>query len=43
MYPVQVRLTKEFINKLDSLVEKGIYPTRSEAIRDAVRRLIKKI
>jgi len=39
MHPVQVRLTRELIEKIDDLVLKGIYPNRSEAIRDAVRRL----
>jgi putative addiction module CopG family antidote len=39
MIPIQVRLTKELLEKIDRLVEKGIYPNRSEAIRDAVRRL----
>lgn len=40
MPPVQVRLTSKQIEKLDKLVKRGIYPNRSEAIRDAVRRLI---
>jgi Arc/MetJ-type ribon-helix-helix transcriptional regulator len=39
MQPVQVRLTKELLRKLDELVERGLYPNRSEAIRDGVRRL----
>ena len=39
MHPIQIRLTKELIEKIDSLIEKGIYPNRSEAVRDAVRRL----
>ena len=39
MNPVQVRLTVELIEKIDKLVENGIYPNRSEAVRDAVRRL----
>ena len=39
MHPIQVRLTRELIEKIDNLVEKGIYPNRSEAVRDAVRRL----
>jgi len=39
VHPIQVRLTKELIEKVDVLIEKGIYPNRSEAIRDAVRRL----
>jgi Arc/MetJ-type ribon-helix-helix transcriptional regulator len=39
MDPVQIRLTRELIEKIDSLIEKGMYPNRSEAVRDAVRRL----
>ena len=39
MHPIQIRLTKELIEKIDSLIERGIYPNRSEAVRDAVRRL----
>jgi len=39
MHPIQIRLTRELIEKLDVLIEKGFYPNRSEAVRDAVRRL----
>jgi hypothetical protein len=41
IYPssIQIRLTKEMMQELDKLVEKGIYSNRSEAVRDAVRRL----
>lgn len=39
MDPVQIRLTKELVEKVDNLVEVGMYPNRSEAVRDAVRRL----
>ena len=39
MHPIQIRLTKELIEKIDKLIEKGIYPNRSEAVRDAVRKL----
>lgn len=39
MDPVQIRLTKEMIAKVDKLIETGLYPNRSEAVRDAVRRL----
>jgi Arc/MetJ-type ribon-helix-helix transcriptional regulator len=39
MNPVQIRLTKELVEKIDKLVEVGMYPNRSEAVRDAVRRL----
>ena len=39
MHPIQIRLTRELIEKIDILIERGIYPNRSEAVRDAVRRL----
>jgi len=39
MDPVQIRLTRELIQKIDGMVEIGLYPNRSEAVRDAVRRL----
>ncbi len=39
MDPVQIRLTKELVQKIDCLVVAGMYPNRSEAVRDAVRRL----
>jgi Arc/MetJ-type ribon-helix-helix transcriptional regulator len=39
MDPVQIRLTKELVKKIDGLVVSGMYPNRSEAVRDAVRRL----
>jgi len=39
VHPIQIRLTKELIEKIDKLIEKGLYPNRSEAIRDAVRKL----
>ena len=39
MHPIQIRLTKELIEKIDKLIERGLYPNRSEAVRDAVRRL----
>ena len=39
MDPIQIRLTRELIDKIDVMIEKGVYPNRSEAVRDAVRRL----
>ncbi len=39
MDTVQVRLTKKQVNELDKLVKYGIYSSRGEAVRDAVRRL----
>jgi len=40
MIPVQVRFTKKLIELIDELVEKGVYSNRSEAIRDATRKLV---
>jgi len=37
MVPVQVRVTKTLLERLDDLVDKGMYSNRSEAIRDAIR------
>ncbi|MBI4896351.1 MAG: ribbon-helix-helix protein, CopG family [Candidatus Aenigmarchaeota archaeon] len=42
MKTVQIRLTTEQRKAVDVLVKKGLYPNRSEAVRDAVRKLIKK-
>ena len=40
MIPVQVRLTKSILEKVDLLIRNGFYSNRSEVIRDATRRLI---
>lgn len=40
METIQIRLTKKLVEKIDEIVEEGFYPNRSEAVRDAVRRLI---
>ena len=40
METVQIRLTDKQIRSIDSLVKKGVYPNRSEAVRDAVRKLV---
>ena len=40
METVQIRLTEKQLRNLDVLVRKGIYPNRSEAVRDAVRKLV---
>ncbi len=40
MIPVQIRFTRKLIERIDDLVEQGIYSNRSEAIRDATRRLV---
>jgi len=39
---VTVHLPRSYIRMLDSLVREGLYSSRSEAIRIAVRDLIKK-
>ena len=41
METIQIRLTGEQIEVLQSLVGSGIYPSKSEAVRDAVRKYIK--
>ena len=40
MSTMQIRLTEKQIRSIDGLVKVGVYPNRSEAVRDAVRRLI---
>jgi len=40
MDTLQVRLSPGIVEKVDDLVETGIYANRSDVIRDAVRRLI---
>jgi antitoxin ParD1/3/4 len=40
METVQIRLTEKQLRRLDVMVKNGVYPNRSEAVRDAVRKLI---
>jgi len=40
METIQIRLTEKQIKSIDTLVKRGIYPNRSEAVRDAVRKLV---
>jgi len=40
METIQIRLTSKLVEKLGDLVKQGYYPNKSEAVRDAVRRLI---
>jgi Arc/MetJ-type ribon-helix-helix transcriptional regulator len=40
MFTVQIRLTQKQIEMIDKIIDSGHYPNRSEAVRDAVRRLI---
>ncbi len=37
---IQVRLPEGLITELDTLVEKGFYASKSDVIRDAIRRLV---
>ncbi|MHA1580578.1 MAG: ribbon-helix-helix domain-containing protein [Candidatus Freyarchaeota archaeon] len=39
---VSIKLPTAYIDGLNKLVERGIYPSRSEAIRVAVRDMLKK-
>jgi putative addiction module CopG family antidote len=39
METVQVRLTKELSRIVDASVARGIYPNKSEVLRDALRKL----
>jgi len=38
MTTLQIRMTERLIKNLDADVRKGIYPSRSEAVRAIVRR-----
>jgi Arc/MetJ-type ribon-helix-helix transcriptional regulator len=40
MHRTAVRLPESHVEDLDALVERGMYPSRSEAIRAAVRQLL---
>lgn len=40
MQTMQIRLTENQIKRLDVMIKVGQYPSRSEAVRDATRRLI---
>ncbi len=39
---ISVQLPQGLINAMDQLVKKGVYTSRSEVIREAVRELLKK-
>jgi len=39
---ISVKLPEAYVKGLDTLVRRGTYPTRSEAIRVSVRDLLKK-
>lgn len=40
MDTIQVRLSRGLVEKMDDLVDTEIYSSRSDVVRDAVRRLI---
>ena len=40
MDTIQVRLSHGIVEKIDQLVETGVYSSRSDVLRDAVRRLV---
>jgi Arc/MetJ-type ribon-helix-helix transcriptional regulator len=40
MDQVQLRMSRGLVQQVDCLVKSGLYSTRSDVIRDAVRRLI---
>ena len=40
METLQIRLTKNMLDKIDVLIKQGIYPNRSEAVRDSVRTML---
>jgi Arc/MetJ-type ribon-helix-helix transcriptional regulator len=40
MDTIQIRLSHGLVDKIDDLVDTGIYANRSDVIRDAVRRLV---
>ena len=39
METIQIRLTESQVKGLDRLVKSGVYSSRGEAVRDAVRRI----
>ena len=40
MGTLQIRLSGKQIKDLDILIKRGVYPSRSEAVRDAVRKFL---
>ena len=38
METLQIRLTKNMLDRIDVLIKQGTYPNRSEAVRDSVRK-----
>jgi antitoxin ParD1/3/4 len=42
MQLITVKMSEIYVNGLDKLVESGLYPSRSEAIRVAIRDLLRR-
>jgi len=40
MQTLQIRLPKKLLDSIEKLVESNVYQSRSDVIRDAVRRLV---
>jgi Arc/MetJ-type ribon-helix-helix transcriptional regulator len=40
METIQIRLTKNMLDRIDELINIGEYPNRSEAVRDSVRKML---
>ena len=40
MDTLQIRINKELLRRIDSLVKSGIYSNRADVIRDAIRRFV---
>ncbi len=39
---ISVQLPQGLVNAMDQLVRRGVYPSRSEIIREAIRELLKR-
>ena len=42
MITLPAKVTQRLINELDEIVEEGWYSSRSEAVRDAIRQLVRR-
>ncbi len=40
METIQIRLTRNMLDRIDELINIGEYPNRSEAVRDSVRKML---
>jgi Arc/MetJ-type ribon-helix-helix transcriptional regulator len=40
METLQIRLTRNMLERIDILIQQGTYPNRSEAVRDSVRKML---